>query len=196
MNPVQPWLHDRPARNLNPGDLRPRSGEPAWPGQHAIDHGPGGPFGIFVTAADGWAALGLWCLDARYLRGLRTASEMIAVFAPPGENDTVSYAASVTARMGTAELDLADAMVLEALCKAIAHDEDSRVVWVEAETAAGMRLATARWPAYRAARLEPAPLPLKPEPSRPVVKPVIETADTLNDSELRRITDQPNGETT
>jgi hypothetical protein len=165
-------MHDRPVRNLNPGDLRPRAGAPAWPGQDGLDTGAGGPFSIFVTVADGWAALGLWCLDARYLRGLKTALQMISVFAPPSENDTGSYAAGVELKMGAGDLDLSNAATLEALCKAIAHWEEAHPVWTQIEIEAGMRLCTASWPAYRAARLAPTP--------------PVETTDELNAAELKK----------
>jgi hypothetical protein len=151
--PVQPWMHDRPVRNLNPGDLRPRHAPPQWPGQDGIDGAAGGPFSIFLTAADGWAALGLWCLDARYLRGLTTAVQMVSVFAPPAENDTESYAAGVANKVGHDALDLSVPATLEALCRAIAHYEEWRPVWTNAEIASGMKLCVARWPSYRAARL-------------------------------------------
>jgi hypothetical protein len=165
MNPVVPWLHDRPVRNRNPGDLRPRSEAPEWPGQVGLDTGPGGPFSIFPTAAEGWAALGLWCLDARYLRGLRTARQMIEVFAPPIENATALYVAGVVARVGMQPLDLSNTATLEVLCKAIAHWEESHPVWTDVEITSGMTLCNAHWPAYRAARLAPAQPPLTDTPN-------------------------------
>jgi|ERR1700733_3409894 len=189
MNPVTPWMHDRPVRNMNPGDLRPRSGQPEWPGQDAVDNGPGGPFAIFVTDADGWAALGLWCLDARYLRGMRTARAMIEIFAPPSENDTESYIAGVELRMGKGELDLSNNALLEQLCKAIAHWEDYRAAWDEAAIVAGIRLCSARWPGYRATRLEQRGTS---QPSSPVHPPAenpaaTETADQLNQDEINKL---------
>lgn len=182
MNPVIPWQHDRPVRNCNPGDLRPRTGHPPWPGQDGVDTGVGGPFAIFVTNVDGWAALGLWCLDARYLRGLRTAKAMVAVFAPPSENDTASYADGVEKRIGAGDLDLSEPSTLEALCKAIAHWEDARAVWLEGEITSGIKLAGLRWPDYRAARLSTAP-------PAPVAPPKIEVAqaEDLNQAELDRL---------
>jgi hypothetical protein len=178
MNPVAPWLHDRPVRNLNPGDLRPRSGPPAWPGQDEVDGGPGGPFSVFLTASDGWAALGLWCLDARYLRGMKTARQMIDVFAPPTENDTAEYAAGVVARMGSEDLDLANTATLQQLCTAIAHWEESHPAWPEVLITSGMQLCVARWPTFRAARLAPAPAPASPP---------AETSAQLNQQELNKI---------
>lgn len=180
MSPVTPWLPARPIRNHNPGDLRPRAEQPEWPGQDQVDNGEGGPFAIFVTNADGWAGLALWCLDARYLRGMKTAGEMVRVFAPSSENDTASYAAGVEGRIGAGVLDLSDTAVLEALCRAIAHWEDSAAAWPEAEVAGGMRLATAHWPAFRAARLAPRPATVEPGP----------TTAQLNQDELTKIQDQ------
>jgi hypothetical protein len=179
MNPVTPWLHDRPIRNDNPGDLRPRHGEPKWPGQDGIDGGRGGPFAMFITPADGWAALGLWCLDARYLRGMKTAAEMIAVFAPPSENNTEAYAAGVVARLGTGDLDLSDVSVLTALCRAIAHWEESHDVWTDEAITGGMTLCRARWPAYRAARTGAAAPIAEP--------PAADGADALNQAELNKL---------
>lgn len=179
MIPVSPWLHDRPVRNRNPGDLRPRSQPPEWPGQDATDTGPGGPFAVFQTNAEGWAALGLWCLDARYLRSMKTALQMISVFAPPSENDTASYAAGVAAKVGQGDLDLSDAATLEALCRAIAHWEEYHAgAWSDVEIASGMRLCTMHWPAYRAARLAPAEPPMPAETT---------DADMLNQAEIDKI---------
>jgi hypothetical protein len=146
-------MHDRPVRNNSPGDLRPRTGHPPWPGQDGVDTAPGGPFAIFVTPVDGWAALGLWCLDARYLRGLHTAVQMVSVFAPPSENDTASYASGVAAKVGDGALDLQVPSTLEALCRAIAHWEESHPVWTDEDVRSGVHLASLLWPAYRAARL-------------------------------------------
>jgi len=121
----------------------------------AVDDGPGGPFAIFVTVSEGWSALGLWCLDARYLRGLRSAAQMVSVFAPPSENDTSAYAEGIAARMGAGSLDLTQPGLLEQLCLSIAHFEESHSVWTDAEIGAGMRLCQAHWSGYRALRLAP-----------------------------------------
>jgi hypothetical protein len=81
---------------------------------------------------------------------------MISVFAPPTENNTAAYAAGVVSKIGSAALNLADSATLEALCRAIAHWEESHPVWNDIEVTVGMRLCQARWPAFRAARLLPA----------------------------------------
>lgn len=153
MNPVAPWLYDRPIRNHNPGDLRPRGAAPEWSGQDVADNAPGGPFAVFQTDSEGWAALGLWCLDARYLRGLRTAEAIIEVFAPPMQADTAGYAEGIAAKVGAGDLDLSTGNTLRLLCQAIAHCEDSHPIWTPVVITSGMRLCTSHWPAFRAARL-------------------------------------------
>lgn len=148
-DPVAPWMHHRPWRNLNPGDLRPRSHVPQWPAMSDVDSGPGGPFAIFTTRADGWAALGLWLLYAHDVMGLKTTTQKIRVFAPPSENDTADYAAGVAAKVGE-HVDPHDPAVRIALCKAIAHWEDYQSVWPEDEIKSGMTLCDSRWPQFRA----------------------------------------------
>lgn len=160
MNPVTPWMHDRPLRNNNPGDLRPRGQAPEWLGQDTPDTSEGGPVAVFITVAEGWAALGLWCLDARYLRGLKTAPQMIYDFAPSIAHEAPEYAAGVAARVGSRELDLADGATLEALCRAIGDWHQDPPLWTDVEIVSGMRLCRTHWPAFRAARLASAlPVP-------------------------------------
>lgn len=178
MNPVAPWMHDRPIRNRNPGDLRPRGEAPAWPGQDDLDTGAGGPFAVFITDAEGWASLGLWCLDARYLRGMRTAAQMIGVFAPPTENDTAAYTAGIVAKVGAGSLDLSVTPTLRALCQAIAKWEESHPIWTPAIIDSGMVLCASHWPAFRATRIALAP-PAAPAPQQ--------TADELNLAEIGKL---------
>jgi hypothetical protein len=196
-HPVTPWAHDRPVRNNNPGDLRTRHTPPPWPGQVDVDDDPGGPFAIFATPADGWAALALWCLDARYLRGLHTAPQMINVFAPPADNNpTSAYAQFVSDRVGAGDLDLTDPDRLAALCRAIACFEDGRASWNELEVQSGLLLASARWPEWKAARLGDQPpmqaVPVHEQTAPLPADPAIEIAglsdaDRLNQAELDRL---------
>lgn len=164
--PDPDWVHHRPFRNFNPGDLRPRQRAPQWPGMTAVDHGNGGPFAIFSTRPDGWAALGLWLLFAHDVMGLKTVTEKIHVFAPPSENNTTDYAAGVAAQVGE-NANPHDLTVRKALCKAIAHWEDYQAQWPEAEIDAGMTLCDARWPGFLVAAQGGgvAPTPAAPPPA-------------------------------
>lgn len=184
-------MHHRPWRDSNPGDLRPRSHQPPWPGQNAIDTEPGGPFAMFASHADGWAALGLWLLDAHDNRGLKTTTQKIAVFAPPSENDTASYAAGIVRKMGE-EADPHDPAVRKALCQAIAHWEDWQAQWPEGEIDAGMTLCGLRWPAFTIAARQggvihataPAVISAPPVPSEDDPD---NSADSLNAAQLDRM---------
>ena len=85
----------------------------------------------------------------------------IAVFAPPSENDTTSYAAGIAAKVGE-NANPHDVAVRKALCQAIAHWEDYQAQWPVAEIDSGMMLCDARWPGFLAAlngpaRCRPAP---------------------------------------
>lgn len=176
------WVHHRPFRNYNPGDLRPRQRAPQWPGMTSVDHGSGGPFAIFASRPDGWAALGLWLLFAHDVMGLKTVSQKIHVFAPPSENDTTDYAAGVAAKVGE-NANPHDPAVRKALCKAIAHWEDYQAQWPEAEIDSGMTLCDARWPSFLVAAQGGcvAPVPhiapaIAPDPDN--------SADALNQQQL------------
>lgn len=186
-----PWQQDRPVRNNNPGDLRPRSGLPNWPGQVSVDNGPGGPFAIFNSAAQGWAALALWCRYASEHLHLTTASEMISVFAPPSENNTRAYIAGVEKLVGTGPLDLSSLPMRTALCKAIARWEDSRAFWEPGMLASGMRQCDVYWPSFSAAlrsRQSRPPGVLENPGSTAPAAAQPSTADDLNLAELNRVT--------
>jgi hypothetical protein len=183
VTPVAPWHHDRAYRNRNPGNLRPRGNAPPWPGQAGVETGTDGHYAIFPTPADGWAALAIWCLDARYVRGLKTACAMITSFAPPGDdNPTSAYAEYVTGCVGEGELDLTNQALLLTLVRSIAHWEDNKVQWTEVEIQSGMMLAQARWPAFMSERIEQIDITSTADPPE-------ETADELNAGELDKLKD-------
>lgn len=185
------WAHERPYRNLNPLDLRPRSAAPPWPGQVALDTLSGGPFAIFATIADGWAAGGLWLLLAHDEWGLNTVKKMVTTFAPWVENDTAAYTGTVCARLGITEdtvIDPHDVSVRRALSQAMAHVEDYKVVWDAGPLESGLLLTDAKWPAflaaYRAGGGHPASSPIAP---RAVESSADTSADALNGAELNSI---------
>jgi hypothetical protein len=174
-NPVAPWAHDRPVRNRNPGDLRPHEYVP-WPGQVAVDGGPGGPFSIFASPGDGWAALGLWIYQSCLIYHRNTAAAMIEVFAPASENDTAAYRFGVVARVGDGVIDPDNRATRAMLCKAIAHWEDYRQPVLDAHVEAAMILCEQRWPAFARAVLD-----------RMSAPPVPDEADALNQAELNKL---------
>jgi hypothetical protein len=154
----------------------------------AVDHSPGGPFAIFASRPEGWAALGLWLLYAHDVMGLKTTSAKIHVFAPPSENNTTDYSAGVAAKVGE-NADPHDAAVRIALCKAIAHWEDYQAAWPEAEITSGMTLCDARWPGFLAASGGTIAQPHQNAYMPAVSTGNEQTADDLNANELTRLGD-------
>jgi hypothetical protein len=152
---TKPWMQERPWRDSNPGDLRVRHRPPPWPGQTAIDERGGGPFAIFGTRAEGWAALGLWLFLAHDEWQWTSISKMIGAFAPPTENNTSAYVDLVCNKLHTGPFDAINVHnrgVREAMMRAIALAEAGpRVDWPDAEVQAGLMLTEAHWPAFLAA---------------------------------------------
>ena len=183
------WADDRPARNRNPADLRPRSQQPPWPGQVAVDTGPGGPFAIFASVPDGWAALGLWLLLAHDQWHLTTIRQMIGTFAPWTENNTGAYTATVCQPLGiTADtpVDPYNPIIRRAMMKAMAHVEDYKVQWSDDELDAGNTLVTALWPKFLAEYLAGQSASPRAAPT-PVASP--HTAEPSTESEADRLND-------
>ena len=118
--------------------------------------GPSGPracqFAVFLSVTDGWAAFVVWMLDARYLRWIRTARDMVKVFAPPAGNDIATYTAEVAAALGEGELALGNRQVQRALCMALVRWEQANGVWDEAVLDDGLMAASSYWPIFRAQR--------------------------------------------
>lgn len=109
--------------NNNPGNLR-RSDE-AWLGEATRQTDP--EFVVFETPEYGLRALAKTLLSYQDVHGLRTLSEIIARWAPPGENDTGAYAADVAARCGLVAgqpIDLHDPKLMTLLVVAIVRHEN------------------------------------------------------------------------
>ena len=88
---VKNALTPRGIRNNNPGNIEWIASPVArWRGMVRAD----GRYGVFDTAANGVRAIG-GELRASVRKGQLTVAEIIAEWAPPGENDTGSYARSV-----------------------------------------------------------------------------------------------------
>jgi len=78
-------------RNNNPGNLRALPNGQTWKGQSGVNKG----FVQFENLELGIRAL-LIDLSNKYKRGLNTISKIISVYAPPSENDTSNYIATVS----------------------------------------------------------------------------------------------------
>jgi len=99
------------AQITNPGNMRP-------PGAST-------GFATFATPQEGLAALDN-NLQAYGKRGLNTISSIISTWAPPSENDTASYVADVSKRLGVSPsqpLDMSNPIVRQALSTAITLHE-------------------------------------------------------------------------
>ena len=106
----------------------------------------GGPFAIFLTRSEGWAA-GCTCLKAyQDLHGIRSVSGIVNRWAPSTDNnDTEAYVTRVCVATGFAPdqvIDLHDGPTMLKLVKAMAIEEaGSGVTWPQSEILAGLRLA-------------------------------------------------------
>ena len=78
-------------RNNNPGNLRALPNGQTWKGQSGVNKG----FVQFESLELGIRAL-LVDLSNKYKRGLNTITKIITVYAPPSENNTSSYIATVS----------------------------------------------------------------------------------------------------
>jgi len=89
----------RGLRNNNPGNIReaPGGGD-AWRGERATDDDPA--FEEFVDMRDGVRAALVVFRNYQSRYGLRSIADLIARWAPPAENDTPAYVASVARRVG------------------------------------------------------------------------------------------------
>lgn len=97
---------NRPTRNNNPGDLEFEPWMKLAPYNATLERvqpGVKARFAKFPTADIGWIALKALLLSARY-RSL-TIRQAVTEFAPPVENDTEAYIATVCKQVGCAETD-------------------------------------------------------------------------------------------
>lgn len=142
----QSWMHLRPYRNQNPGDLRTLPNGEQWVGQVGTDYGRGGPFAIFQDLTHGWRALAVCLLTYYRIHGLCTVEDICDRWAPPDDNnDTSAYTALVAQRCGvgpTTVIQVDDLAVLVDLSAAIALAEGgARIPWDAAVREAGCKLA-------------------------------------------------------
>jgi hypothetical protein len=132
-------------RNLNPGNVRPVRLPDRWVGEVGVDTAPQGPFSIFATEAHGWRAAGRVLITYQDRYTLRSVRSMLYRYAPPKENNTETYVASVCKALGVGPDDAVDVRqprVMRQLLVAIAAVEGGRQcpAWPEPAMAEGMRM--------------------------------------------------------
>ena len=129
----------RGERNNNPGNIRFDS-RWTWQGQKGADSAG---YLIFDTPENGIRAMAKDLLS-KYARGLDTVAEIIAVYAPPSENPTSTYAAKVAGDMGVTvakQLNLTDKATLTNMVMAMIRFENGRVNFSGAVIQEGVRRA-------------------------------------------------------
>ena len=129
-------------RNNNPGNIRPASY--TWQGQTGIAVcGVSGKFVVFSSPVYGIRAMAKDLLTKQG-RGLNTIAKIIAVYAPPSENNTQAYIDAVAKGLNVsanAVLNLRDPVLLAAFVWQIIKHENGRVSYPQATIAEGVRLA-------------------------------------------------------
>ena len=115
----------RGIRTNNPGNIR--RGAAAWRGARAE---PGDPsFEAFEAPEYGIRALARLLLTYYRMRRLRTVGAILSRYAPPAENDTLSYVAHVSRALGVAPdalIDLEDHETLLRFIKTVIRHENGR----------------------------------------------------------------------
>lgn len=114
----------RGIRNNNPGNIEYNPAND-WRGQTGTD----GLYATFSEPVWGIRALAKLLRNYQSRYGLNTITEIILRWAPPQENDSVSYIKSVSSYTGfksMAQLNLADKSTLLSLVKAIIHHENGQ----------------------------------------------------------------------
>lgn len=139
MLPRQNHAMPRGIRNNNPGNIR--HGQ-KWQGMR--DEQTDDAFLQFVSPEYGIRALAKTLLTYQAKHGLRTVAEIIARWAPPAENNTAAYVASV-ARSVRVEADqplvLTDRAVMLPLVRAIIAHENGMSPYTAEQMNVGLSLA-------------------------------------------------------
>lgn len=129
----------RGIRNNNPGNLV-KSDIP-WDGKVA---GGDGKFESFATPEQGIAAMARNLIAYQERHGLDTVQDIITRWAPPKENQTGAYAASVARELGvkpTDQINVSDPTTLTKLTQAIIRHENGKQPYSEGQVEAAVRAA-------------------------------------------------------
>lgn len=130
----------RGIRNNNPGNIR--LSKTAWKGEQVSHTDP--DFIVFTTPVYGIRAIAKLLLTYSHEHGLKTVNEIISRWAPPVENDTVSYCASVANSLGCSgdwSLSVNTYAVMGPLLKAIIKHENGDQPYSDATILEAMQMA-------------------------------------------------------
>lgn len=131
-------MEPRGIRNCNPGNIRITKDK--WKGLREVQ--TDGEFFQFKTMAWGYRAL-IRCLqNYRKRHGCETIADFIRRWAPPSENDTMSYIRTVCEKMGVPPVyvpNVDDKVTMCMMAAAISFVENGRLADME-EVAEGWRL--------------------------------------------------------
>jgi predicted transcriptional regulator len=138
----------RAVRMNNPGNIV--AGD-QWQGlmpraQMTPDQASEPRFAVFANPKWGFRALGVVLLNYVRVHHLSTINQIIGRWAPPSENDTVSYATAVSRAVGIGvdtPADFTKPDLLTALAKAIAIHETGSWLFSDADLSQGIALAEA-----------------------------------------------------
>jgi hypothetical protein len=129
----------RGIRNNNPGNIRYDGTK--WRG---LDRPPtDGAFCRFSDAKHGIRAMAVILKNYNAKHGIGNIAQVIGRWAPPNENNTQSYIASVCAALGRSANDpisFSDKNTLLRLCAAIIRHENGKCPYDNAEIAAALEL--------------------------------------------------------
>ena len=114
--------------NCNPGNIRESAGDRTqWLGERTTDDDKS--FEEFVSPEYGIRALAKILINYRTQYGLKTIRQIITRWAPPSENDTEAYIASVSKATYSPDMEINEAqfaMAMPALLKAIIMHENGQ----------------------------------------------------------------------
>lgn len=129
----------RGERNNNPGNIRNNS-KYKWQGQIGVDSAG---YIIFDNVINGIRAIAKDLLS-KNTRGLDSVFGIISVYAPPSENDTSAYIATVSKALNVSafdSLDLTDFDTLYLFVLAIIKHENGRINYADQDLILGVNAA-------------------------------------------------------
>lgn len=132
------YYASRGLRNNNPGNIRLSS--TVWEGQVPAAQQTDSEFVQFVSPEYGIRAMAR-ILGNYMARGVNTLNGIISTWAPPAENDTLSYVSDVADATGFDPAAALDASAIPSIIAAIIDHENGQQPYTAAQIAQGVALA-------------------------------------------------------